>query len=108
MLYFGGIFCMFNLFLFSLVVTKSYYEDASEAIAMTIANLTWNVYDALIVIAVIRATTGVSAEEKNALKQIYKIVNTSMDGKLSGRVGVIAFLLSNGGLKLSFFLCFFS
>lgn len=92
MLYFGGVFCLFNLFLFSLVMTKSSYEDSSEAIAMTIVNLSWNLYDSLIVISVIRATTRASGEgNKSLLKPIYKIVNASMDRKFNGRVWKILF-----------------
>lgn len=86
MLYFGGIFCVFNLFLFSLVITKNYYQDLTEAIVMTIANFEWNSYDVALVFIVIQATTGASSEGRKTMNLIYKIVNTSMDGKLNGRV----------------------
>lgn len=88
MLYFGGIFCIFNLFLFSLVIVKRYYKDPTEAIIMTVANFEWNLYDIMIVIIVIRASTAASDEGRRALNLIYKIVNTSMDGKLNGRVDI--------------------
>jgi hypothetical protein len=87
MLYFGGIFCLFNLFLFSLVITKRYYtSNVNEAIIVTISNFEWNLYDVMLIITVIRATTGASGEGKKATSLIYKIVNTSMDEKLNGRV----------------------
>lgn len=87
MLYFGGIFCMFNLFLFSLVITKNYYQDFSVAVMMTVANFMWNLYDVALVFIVIRATTRASGEGRRTMNLIYKIVNTSMDGKLNSRVG---------------------
>lgn len=92
MLYFGGIFCLLNLFLFSLVITKSYYKDPAEAVMMTIANFEWNMYDIVLVLILIQSATAASSEGKNkATSLIYKIVNTSTDGKLNGRVSEMAF-----------------
>ena len=84
---FCGIFCVFNLFVFSLVITKAYYTDKSELLVMVITNLEWNIYDVLMVFFVIRHSTAASGEGKKATSLIYKIVNTSLDEKLNGRVG---------------------
>lgn len=92
MLYFAGIFCMFNLFLFTLVTTKNYVKDPTEAFVSMLTNFEWNFYDVMLVIIVTRATTAASAEGKKTTKFIYKIVNTSMDSKLNGRVSEIGFL----------------
>lgn len=98
MLYFAGIFCIFNLFLFSLVTTKTYINDPLEAFMSMMTNFEWNFYDVMLVIIVIRATTSASGEGKKTTKFIHKIVNTSMDRKLNGRVSKIGFCRSN--LKL--------
>lgn len=104
MLYFGGIFCLLNLFLFSLVITKSYYKDTAEAVMMTIANFEWNVYDIVLVLMLIQSTTAASGEgKKKATSLIYKIVNSSTDGKLNGRVREMAFLTFSTFYKLSVF-----
>jgi 7tm Chemosensory receptor len=86
MLFFGGIFCLFNLFLFSLVITRDYYQNLTEAIMMTISNFQWNLYDVALVVLVIQATTAASGEGRRTMSLIYKIVNTAMDGKLNGQV----------------------
>lgn len=100
MLYFGGIFCFFNLFLFSLVVTKSYYKDLSEVIMMTIVNFEWNVYDIILIITVIHVSTSASGEGRKTRNLIYKIVNMSMDDKLNGRVSELGFC---SNINLNFF-----
>lgn len=93
MFYFGGIFCLLNLFLFSLVITKSYYTNPSEAVMMTIANFEWNMYDIVLVLTVIQSSTAASNEGKKATSLIYKFVNSSTDGKLNRRVGEMIFFL---------------
>lgn len=89
MLYFGGILCIFNLFLFSLVITKRYYSNLNEALMMTVGNLQWNLYDVLLVIIVIRATTAAAGEGKKTISMINKAINESTDGKFNGRVGAV-------------------
>lgn len=91
MLYFGGIFSAFNLFLFSLVILKNYYEDPTEALIMLITNSEWNLYDIVIIFVIISSTTSATNEGRNSLSFIYKTVNTSTDGKLNERVSGIAF-----------------
>lgn len=86
MLYFAGIFCVFNLFLFSLVITKNYYSNPNEALIVNIGNFQWNFYDLFLIFIVIRSTTAASDEGKETSSLIFKIINTSMDGKLNGRV----------------------
>lgn len=86
MFYFCGIFCAMNLFVFGLVITRAYYTTHSEVVIMTMANFEWNMYDMIMVFFVIRYSVAASEEGKKAMNLIYKIVNTSMDGKLNGRV----------------------
>lgn len=86
MFFVGGIFCSFNIFLFSLVVTRNYVSDPNEILITTIANFEWNLYDVVMIIIAIRSTTAASGEGKRSMSVIYKIVNAS-DGKMNGRVG---------------------
>lgn len=54
---------------------------------MTVANFEWNTYDVMVIFLVIRHTTAATEEGRKTLDLIYKILNSSMDGKLNGRVG---------------------
>lgn len=89
MLFFGGIFCFFNIFLFSLVVIRNYIVDPHQIVMSTIANFEWNFYDCIMIFIIIRSTTAASGEGKRTMSVIYKLVNASTDGKLNGRVGEI-------------------
>jgi hypothetical protein len=86
MLYFGGIFCIFNLFLFSLVTIKSYYHDYVDALWLTIVNVEWNVYDVLLIIIVCHVTTCVVYNGKRTICIIHKILNLSNDDRINGKV----------------------
>lgn len=88
MLFFGGIFCFVNIFLFSLVVTRKYVFDPNEIVISTIANFEWNLYDVIMILIVIRSTVAASGEGRRTMSVIYKIVNAS-DGKINGRVGKV-------------------
>lgn len=89
MLFFGGIFCLFNIFLFSLVVSKNYFVEPHEIVISTLANFEWNLYDIAMIFTLIRSTTAASGEGKRTMNVIYKIVNASTDGKLNGRVSYV-------------------
>lgn len=89
MLYFGGIFCLFNLFLFSLVITSSYYNDFTQFTIMLVANAEWSCYDVAIVFIVICTSTKASNEAKRTANLIHKILNTSTDDQLIERVSQV-------------------
>jgi hypothetical protein len=91
MMFFGGVFCIFNLFLFSLVTIGSYIVDPREAFMSLVVNVGWNFYDWMIIFVVIHSATAASGEGRKTTKFIYKLVNESVDAEINGRVMEIGF-----------------
>lgn len=92
--YFGGIFCVCNLFFFNLVILRNYFSSVSEAAVTFICNFEWNIYDAMVILAIIHSSASTVTESRNALSFIYKTVNTSVDAELNRRVSDVEFYCS--------------
>jgi len=101
MLYFANIFVIFNLFVFSFLITKNYYEMSIATIFTALTNVECNVYTIALFTTIINCAAKSAAEGSNTAKLIYQIINKTPNKKIVSRVNLKSNLLKASYISFS-------